>query len=105
MKLHTVYELDELQLKFPEIFIGTPLGPVIVGFVFMLGQRWHLGDLQGKVPVMKLSFGKEADVSKSLWLGDLRYDISGGAEKIWLKCGSLFSKGCKFLTILLIGLR
>ena len=53
---------DELQLKFPEIFIGTPLGPVIVGLVFMLGQRWHLGELQGKVPVMKRSFGKEADV-------------------------------------------
>ena len=56
--------LDELQLKFPEIFIGTPLGPVIEGSVFTLGQRSHLGDLQGKVPVMKLSFGKEADVSK-----------------------------------------
>ena len=62
--------LDEFQLKFPEIFIGTPLGPVIVGSVFMLGQRWHLGDFQGKVPVMKLSFGKEADVSESLRLGD-----------------------------------
>ena len=60
---------DELQLKFPEIFIGTPLGPVIVGLVFMLGQRWHLGELQGKVPVMKRSFGKEADVSRSLRLG------------------------------------
>ena len=61
--------LDELQLKFPEIFIGTPLGPVIVGLVFMLGQRWHLEDLQGKVLMMKCSFGKEADVSKSLRLG------------------------------------
>ena len=59
--------LDELQLKFSEIFIGTPLRPVIVGSVFMLRQRWHLGDLQGKV--MKLLFGKEADVSKSLRLG------------------------------------
>ena len=39
--------LDELQLKFPEIFIGTPLGPVIVGSVFMLGQRWHLGAVVG----------------------------------------------------------
>ena len=62
--------LDELQLKFPEIFIGTLSGPVIVESVFMLRQRWHLGDLQGKVPVIKLSFGKEADVSKSLRLGD-----------------------------------
>ena len=62
--------LDELQLKFPEIFIGTLSGPVIVESVFMLQQRWHLGDLQGKVPVIKLSFGKEADVSKSLRLGD-----------------------------------
>ena len=44
--------LNELQLKFPEIFIGTPLGPVVVGLVFMLGQRWHLGDLQGKVLVI-----------------------------------------------------
>ena len=61
--------LNELQLKFPEIFIGTPLGPVVVGLVFMLGKRWHLGDLQGKVPVIKFSFGKEADVSKSLRLG------------------------------------
>ena len=61
--------LDELQLKFPKIFIGTPLGPVIVGSVFMLEQRWHLGELQGKVPVMKPSFGKEADVSRSLRLG------------------------------------
>ena len=61
--------LDELQLKFPEIFIGTSLGSVIVGLVFMLGQRWHLGDLQGKMPVMKLSLGKEVAVSKSLRLG------------------------------------
>ena len=61
--------LDELQLKFPEIFIGTPLGPVIVGLVFMLERRWHLGELQGKVPVMKCSFGKEADVSTGLRLG------------------------------------
>ena len=57
---------NELQVKFPEIFIGTPLGPVIVGLVFMLGQRWHLGELQRKVPVMKRLFGKEADVSRSL---------------------------------------
>ena len=54
-------------MKFPEIFIGTPLGPVIVGLMFMLGQRWNLEDLQGKVPVMK--FGEEADVSESLRLG------------------------------------
>ena len=61
--------LYELQLKFPEIFTGTLLGLVIVGLVFMLGQRWLLGDLQGKVPMVKLLFGKEADVSKSLRLG------------------------------------
>ena len=61
--------LDELQLKFPEIFIGTPLGPVIVGLVFMLGQRWHLGELQEKVSVMKRLFGKEPDVSRNLRLG------------------------------------
>ena len=61
--------LDKLQLKFSEIFIGTLLGPVILGLVFMLGQRWHLGELQGKVPVMKPSFGKEADASRSLGLG------------------------------------
>ena len=33
------------------------------------------GDLRGKVPVIKISFGKEAEVSKSLRFGDLRYDI------------------------------
>ena len=44
--------LNELWLKFPDIFVGTALGPVISGLVFMLGQRWHLGELQGKVPVM-----------------------------------------------------
>ena len=60
---------DELQLKFPEIFIGTLLGPVIIGLVFMLGQRWHLGELQEKVPMMKRLYGKEADVSRSLRLG------------------------------------
>ena len=35
-------KLDELQLKFPKFFIGPPLGSVIVGSVFMLGQRRHL---------------------------------------------------------------
>ena len=70
-RLHEIayMTLDELQQKFQEIFIGTPLGPVIVGSIFILGQRWHLGDLQGKVPVMKHSLDKEADVSRSLRLG------------------------------------
>ena len=88
-RLHEIIymTLDQLQLKFSEIFIGPPLRPVIVVSVFMLGKRWHLGDLQEKVPVMKLLLGKEADVSKSLRLGGWRYDMSGGAEKTCLRRG------------------
>ena len=48
--------MSYMKLKFPEIFIATPLGPIIVEF--MLGPKWHLGDLQRKVAVMKVSFVK-----------------------------------------------
>ena len=43
--------LVELQLKEPLMFSKTLLGPVIWVSVLMWGQSWHLGLLQGVVPL------------------------------------------------------
>ena len=45
------------------------LGPVIVELVFILEQRWHLRNLQERVPMVKILFGREAEVNKCLRFG------------------------------------
>ena len=40
-------------------FYGDSVKTVIVELVFMLGQRWHLEDLQKNVFTVKISFGKK----------------------------------------------